>query len=389
MKQKSIFATIFIAITTIVLGQSNPIIVKPNISLPKDTIVSNNLIKSLNGFLASKEKPNSENPYVQNQDLLETSVLLDEMKEIEKSTKYKDDNFYKAYLNNIVPLDPNNFLIQFSYIGINENAPITVASFEILAQQKETQFYFCSPLKRNTTSWKIKKSENIIFHYKNTINQKITNQYAKSVKSFDQKLSAQNKKIEWYGFSDMPDMLQNIGVTYKLEYNGRTSSSFTAIENNSLLIVSGENNTTFQSFDTHDLWHERLHNVLSTKIINRPIDEGSAYLYGGSWGISWQKILKTFKEKVSSNPKTNWLTTYDDFYNFGENQQKHLMVPYVINALLVQKIEKEKGFPAVLEFLSCGKYQKGNENYFKVLEKLTGINQTNFNESVWKLINES
>ncbi len=389
MKQKSIFATIFIAITTIVLGQSNPIIVQSNISLPKDTIVCNNLVKSLNGFLASKEKPNSENPYVQNQDLLETSALLDEMKEIEKSTKYKDNNYYKAYLNNIAQLDSSNFLIQFSYIGINENVPIMVASFEILAQQKGNQFYFCSPLKRNTTSWKIKKTGNIVFHYKNTINQKITNQYSKSVKSFDQKLNAQNKKIEWYGFSDMPDMLQNIGVTYKLNYNGRISAAFTAIENNSLLIVSGDNNSAFQSFDPHDLWHERLHNVLSTKIINRPIDEGSAYLYGGSWGISWQQILKTFKEKISSNPKTNWLTTYDDFYNFGENQQKHLMVPYVINALLVQKIEKEKGFPAVLEFLSCGKYLKGNENYFKVLEKLTGINQTNFNESVWKLINES
>ena len=62
------------------------------------------------------------------------------------------------------------------------------------------------------------------------------------------------------------------------------------------------------------------------------------------------------------------------------------MAAYVINALLVQKIEKEQGFAAVMELLSCGKYEKGNENYFKALEKITGINKANFNAEVWKLV---
>ena len=46
------------------------------------------------------------------------------------------------------------------------------------------------------------------------------------------------------------------------------------------------------------------------------------------------------------------------------------------NALIVQKLERTKGFAAVLELLTCGKYEKGGENYFKVLEKLTGINKS-------------
>ena len=30
----------------------------------------------------------------------------------------------------------------------------------------------------------------------------------------------------------------------------------------------------------------------------------------------------------------------------------------------MQKLEKEKGFSSVWELLNCGKYEKGNDNYF-------------------------
>lgn len=389
MKLKINYITLLFLLTLFADAQNNHLVLPANITLPKDTVVSNRLIKSLNGFLAHKENPNKENPFVLNEDLLETSILLDEMKEIEKSTKYNDDNFYKGYLTNVVQLDTDNFLIHLSYIGVTQNSPVLAASFEVLAKLKQDKFYFLSPLKRNTTSWKSKKIGDFTFHYKNSINENNINDFVKNATQFDKKLNAKISKMEWYGCDDLPDILQTIGVKYKLVYNGRSLSTFSANENNTILAVSGSGNTHFNSYDPHDLWHDRLRNVISTRIINKPVDEGCAYLYGGSWGITWNQILKTFKEKVSSNPKSDWFSLYEQFYNFGESKEKHLIVGYVINALIVEKIEKEKGFPAVMELLSCGKYEKTNENYFVVLEKLTGINKTNFNDSVWKLINES
>ncbi|KFF19498.1 hypothetical protein [Flavobacterium hydatis] len=389
MKLKLTYSALLFTFTAITFGQVKPLIVEPTINLPKDTLIANNLIKSLNGFLSLKESPNKENTYVLKEDLLETSILLDEMKAIEKSGKYKDENFYKGYLNNVVQLDNDSFFIQFSYIGINENKPILGASFEILAKKRDDKFYFLSPLKRNTMTWQSKTIGNCVFHYKNTLNNKTASEYVKAVASFDAKLKPTSTKIEWYGCSDLPDLLQTIGVKYKINYNGNSSSNFNANENNTTLLVSGANNTSFNSFDPHDLWHERVRNVYPRSAINKPVDEGCAYLYGGSWGISWKDILATFKEKIASNPNSDWLTSYEDFYNFGESKEKHLLVPYVVNALIVQKIEKEKGFPAVLELLSCGKYEKGNENYFITLEKIIGINKSNYNESVWKLIKEN
>jgi hypothetical protein len=386
---KNIILLVSLHLGLLTFAQTNPLIVPANVVLPKDTLVANHLIKSLNGFLSQKESPNKENVFVLKEDLLETSILLDEMKGIEKSGKFKDDNFYKGYLTNVVQIDKSNFIIQFSYIGVNENTPILSASFEVLAKYIDDKFYFLSPLQRNTLSWQTKKIGNTTFHFKKELNTKVATEYVKDVAFFDKKLNAPQDNIVWYGCNDMPEVMQNIGVLYKLEYNGRSVSTFNANENKTTLLVNGTYNTSFNSFDPHDLWHERVRNALPKGNINKPVDEGCAYIYGGSWGITWPQILKTFKEKVANNPQSDWLSLYDGFYNFGENKEKHLIVSYLINALIVEKIEKEKGFPAVIELLSCGKYEKSNDNYFKTLEKLTGINRSNFNENVWALIKKS
>ena len=133
---------------------SQSIIIEKGINLPKDSVVSKQLISSLNGFLAQKEKPNKENTFVLKANLPETSALLDEMKGIDANNKAND--FFKPYLNNVVKLDENNFIVQFSYMGVLENAPLLRATFSLLAKREGDKFYFSSPLKQNTIGWKPK-----------------------------------------------------------------------------------------------------------------------------------------------------------------------------------------------------------------------------------------
>ncbi|GHT17304.1 hypothetical protein FACS189429_1080 [Bacteroidia bacterium] len=79
---------------------------------------------------------------------------------------------------------------------------------------------------------------------------------------------------------------------------------------------------------------------------------------------------------------------YNERYNFGESQEKHLLVTQMINALIIRKVEKEKGFSAVMDLLGSGNFLKDKDNFFNILEKTTGINEKNFNKEVWKLIND-
>jgi hypothetical protein len=366
-------------------AQTNPLRLNPNIVLPKDSIESKNLTGSLNSFLLSAQKPNEENQFVFESEKMETFIQLDEVNGIEKSGKFKDDYFYKPYLTNVVLLKDNNYLIQVSYIGTNENVAYLRASFEFIAHKTNNSFLFSSPLLRNTKNWKIEKAGNNIFHYQTIINKEKVKEFNKLTTTFDLKLKATNKTTDYYCCDNIIELQKLIGVDYKSDYNGRAESVWSSALGNKKLIVFGNNNAGFNEFDPHDLWHDRLSLVISRSKVNKPVDEGCAYIYGGSWGISWKDIFKEFKTQIAGNKNTDWAAikehpvsfTTKNFPNSADN---------IVNALLVKKIEKEKGFAGVWELLNVGPFEKGNEKYYQTLEKLTGITKENYNNKIWELI---
>jgi hypothetical protein len=375
------FTCILAAFISLCHAQS--VIVQSNIILPKDSVIKNQLISSLNGFLSQKEKPNRDNAFVWKENLLETSALLDEMKGIDRNLKTKEDNFYKCYLTNVVEFDDNDFIVQFSYMAMPENAPVLHASFKLSAKRENGRFYFYSPLKQNTVSWKTKKVGTITWHYKDTMNKANIKLFEASILSYDKRLNCPVESFDSYYCDNLSEVLQIVGIEYEANLNGLKNQSLSSHEANRDLFVNG--GSYYGSFfDPHDLWHDRLRTVMKSAVINRPVDEGCAYLYGGSWGYTWEEVLQKFKKYVAANPNANWLNLYIETTNM-EGGDKPIKVGYVLNALIARKLEKEKGFSAVRELLGCGPREKGDDNYFKTLDKLTGINKGNFNEQMQKL----
>ncbi len=366
------------------LGQTEHLIVSKYIHLPGDSMQRVQLITSIDQFLIQASGSNKENSFVLKDDLPETSALLDEIKGMGNSTESEKKYFYKCYLTNVVPLDSINYLIQFSYIGSNDSMPILRASFKLVAKKAGDRYLFSSTLKRNTISWRFKNDADFIFYYNGSFNSGKANDYVKKAKEFDKKLHAPEYTTRIYLCDNLSEALDLLGVQYKSDYNGISHDNFSSFENNISLNLIGSNDSDPAFLDIHDLWHDRLHHVVSNNVLNRPVDESCAYLYGGSWGISWPEIFKRFKVYMGTNK--DWLTAFNENKNFGTNQQYHLYVQYVIGALIVQQIEKEKGFGSVIELLSCGKRENGNENYFQALNKIEGINKSNFNEQVEKLV---
>ncbi|HEV3326695.1 MAG TPA: hypothetical protein VG052_13850 [Puia sp.] len=366
-------------------SQTQPLIVPKNVRLPTDSVRRVQLITSLNGFLAQASGPNKDNMFVQAAFLPETSALLDEMKGLSDPGADKS-NVYRCYLTNVDWLDSSDYIVQVSYLGINDSTPVLKASFKLIAYLRGDRYVFRSPLRRNTATWHKKNTGKFVFYYTYPINEIWLNNYRKLAEEFDKKLGAKEYVTELYCCNTVQEGLEMLGVDYKLGYNGYSSLGLSSFEDDISLNILGTSNTDRTIFDLHDLWHDRLHHVIPVSTINKPIDEGCAYLYGGSWGLSWEEIFKQFKAYMGGNK--DWLTAFTENKNFASSQQYHLYVSYVINALLAQKMEKEKGFPAVMEFLSCGKYEAGNDNYFRALDKIAGINRSNFNASVEKLVED-
>ena len=387
MKLKLI--TCLILPTFFAFGQSSKLTIHPHIRMPQDSAVSQQLMHALNAFLTSVAAPNEENQWVLESQRIETHILLDEFKDIEKSKAFADDDFYKPYLQNIIKLKEGQYLIQLSYIGTKDNESHLRASFELIAHKKtDDSFKFSSPLLWNTRDWKSTETNNNIFHYRQAINEENVQTFARLAAQFDEKLEIKDKTTEFYCTANLIEVLQLMGVTYRLDYNGVSQANFSSTLADRKLIVLGNDNATFDHLDEHDLWHDRLSLKISRRKVNKPIDEACAYLYGGSWGLSWEEIFDQFYDKVASNKKTDWTKIKEEPMNFAATRAEHLMADYVVNALIVRQIENEKGFDGVWEFLNCGPFEKGNANYYTALEKLTGIKQKGYNKAVWKLINQ-
>ena len=383
---KFIPALAFFLATLSASAQTPYLRINPNIVLPKDSIESKTLTASLSDFLLSAQKPNEENKFIFDGERIETFIQLDEVSGIEKSGKFKDDFFYKPYLTNVVPLRDNTYLIQVSYMGTNENEALLRASFEFIAHKTNNTFVFSSPLLRNTKNWEVEKAGNNIFHYQNTINKDKVKEFNKLTSSFDGKLKSTSKITDYYFCGNIIDLQKLIGVDYKSDYNGRTESVWSSSFGDRKLVIAGNNNESFNNFDPHDLWHDRLGLVIARSKVNKPVDEGCAYLYGGSWGLSWKEIFKAFKEQVASNRTMNWIEIKETPVYF-KTKEFNNSADYIVNALLIQRIEKEKGFAGVWELLNVGPVETGNEKYYQTLEKLTGITKANYNDKVWELVN--
>ena len=367
-------------------AQSNSIIVPSNVRLMKDSILRDKLISSLNGLLLQKDLRNEDNQYILPDKLLETSIFVDELKNIENSRKYKDTNFYKCYLNNVVRLNDSLFDVQLSFMSVIDSMPYLRASFSMKAVARKNQFYFYSMLSENTQLWRSKSDGQYTVYYESEAALRKAMKYLTIRGKFDQKLGITELPTTLYWAQSFKDALQLIGVNYKSNFNGRNAGSLYTYNDNRTIIVRGAPASDTLGFDPHDLWHSRLRKVLPRNQTNRPVDEGCAYLYGGSWGYEWKDILEKFKAFADEHPTADWLSYYNESKDYSTDPSKPLNVDFTINALLVQKIEATYGFEAVFKLLSCGKKTPDNENYFHALEEITGITKPNFNREIKKMI---
>jgi len=364
------------------------LIVGKDIRLPKDSIESKALINELNNFLNAIQQPDKDNQWILPSEKTETEFLIDDMKDMYKS----DSIIVQPYLINIAALsDKGSYLVQISYMSVNNDIPFLRAIFELIAHKTNDSFLFSSPLVRNTKEWRTKTVEFLTFHYQDVSAENAINQWSKAIIEYDKKLNVK-QPMEVYCCNDCNDMtcMQRLtGIIYKIDYNGFDWNMMDNTINGKIIAFYPQRESHREVVDTHDLFHWCANTAIPQEQRNFYMICGCAYVYGGSWGISWEDIQKMFKQRMSYDEKTDWLKLYFERYNFGESQAKHLLITQFINALILQKVEKEQGFPAVKELLSSGDMYKNRAHFFNILEKVAGINEKNFNEKAAKLIQEA
>ena len=364
------------------------LIIPQGIRLPEDPVAAAGLISSLRGWLAQRDQSDSLNEYLRGG--AATSVFMDELRNIDWWNKRDSASNCRCYLGNVVFLDSTRCRVQLNYMGLHEDTPILRACCTVLAQREGDKWTVSSTLEENTAGWKTMTIGNCVFHYRESLNARKAGEFVKQIASYDKRLGVSSVGIDFYSCDDKLEATRLVGEDYRLEYNGAGLLELASNYGARTVVVSGEPRIDgFNTWDTHDWWHARLHRVVSSKTINRPVDEGMAYLYGGSWRIyTWADVLTMFKAYAAANPKADWLALYKNGTNFAVRPWP-LGVANVINSLIVQRLEKEKGFFAALPLLTCGQRQAGDANYFAALKQVVGVDEAGFNGYVAELINQA
>jgi len=370
-------------VTTSAQQAADPLKISPGIRLPKDSVVRDQLLGSLRGWLQHA----NANDFVAPEDKAGMTALMDELKGLDRRIRPGDTTDYSCYLTNVADMGDGSYQVQLAYIGQRNVGPDLRACCTVVAQQKDGKFLFSSLLKEHTEDWKTRTIGNCTFHYRNRLNGRKAAEFQKRIALYDSKLTAAPQTIDYYCCGNFVEASQLMGLEYKSDYNGYAYNAYTGFTENHTVFVSGEKwIDNFSDWDPHDTWHDRLSKIIHSSTINRPVDEACAYLYGGSWRVySPEDILRRFREYAAAHPDADWVALYRDGVDFVPGP-KILKVSYAINELIVQHLEKEKGFSAVLELLNCGKKEKGDANYFAAIKRLTGVDEPQYNQFVWKLI---
>lgn len=387
MKKLLIAATLTLSAATILAQGTALLIVPHGVRLPKDSVTRVGLLASLEGWLGQRVGADTLNTYLKPETAASTAVFMNELRSIDWYGRRDSPVVCQCYLGNVISLDSMRCLVQLNYMELRKDTPVLKACCTVLAQRgDDNRWMMSSMLEQNTSGWKTKQIGNCTFHYKDRINEKKAAEFVRWIGSYDKRLHADGTVFDFYRCENVLEATKVIGEDYRSDYNGAGYYEFSRNYGNRTVIVSGEKSEDgFNSWDPHDWWHDRLHRVVPVSTIYRPMDEGMAYLYGGSWQTyTWKDVLSRFKDYVTAHPDADWLALYKNGTDYVPDRF-NLKVSYVINALIVQRI----GYDAALPLLECGPKQDGDGNYFTALKRVTGVDEAGFNAYIGRLIKEA
>ncbi len=366
-------------------AQTLELIIQNNIKLPKDSIERVLLISNLTDFLNEIGIEDSGTDWILPTEEVHSNFIIGELIQINEKRKVNEELIPR--LNNVTPIEKGKYLVQFSYF----NDSSLIALFEVLATKENKTYKFSSPLAWNTRNWEVLTDDYLMFYFDNG-NKNLCKQYIEHSKKFDSMLgNPQKKEIVFYSrdSDNLSSLLRLTGILYHIDYNGLTWSmtNYNSEAGNLKLYTTRMSNV--ETLDPHDMFHGCCAKGIPYSEQNRRMVCGTAYIYAGSWLMNWREIQEMFKERMDYDKNTDWLKLYFESFNFGESEEEHLLVTQFINALIVQKVEKEQGFSSVKKLLASGNMFKDREHFFEVLNEVTGINESNFNKKVGKLIDKA
>ena len=379
MRVKTITISILLAISLYANAQTQFAVAEKFYSSLSDTLTEQ-IINSLDKLLISIDNEKLDTTLVSNENMDFNRNFFADLKGIEQKDTIQ--KYFRGQLINLYPIENKQYLLTLTYTKENEIGRILT----FLAKENNGKIVFASPIQYNTKYWKSAKIGTLTYFFPDTIDTKLAESFNQKNIAIAKKLGLPVQNWDVYMCRNYQEVLQIQGYFYEFTQNGKINSGW-IVDPKTLFSVMNDEDFS------HDVFHIYAHKIRGEKRRNYTAEEGIAYLWGNAY-YPTGKTGKAPEQKDLVPLLRQYLQTYKDVMLldlFEKNPDvlaeygypKPIMVKSVISGIICEEIEKQKGEDGIIELIKCG---SGDENYFKSIEKLIGINRDNFNVEVKKLI---
>lgn len=377
MKVKTLTFSILLIISLCINGQTQFKVAVKFKSRLSDSI-TNQIINSLDRLLVSIDHEQLDTTLIDN----EYSDLNHNFFRYMKGIEAKDtiQNYYQAQLINLYPVENDQYMLTISYSKNDEIGRI----LNFLVKDNNGNIVFASPIKYNTRHWKTKTVGTLTYFFQDTIDIKRAEIFDQKNISIARKLNLPVRNWDVYMCGNFQEILQLQGYLYETSYNGVFNSGYIM-----------DPKTLFSVMNDEDFSHDVLHvygRAIRGDIRNATAECGLAYYWGNAYysGIigkspNLKELIPALQQYLQSHKDVKLLDLFDKKPNVlaEYGYPKPIQIHHIISGVICKEIEKQKGTEGIIELLKSG---RGDENFFKCIEKLIGINRDNFDKEIDKLI---
>jgi hypothetical protein len=194
-------------------------------------------------------------------------------------------------------------------------------------------------------------------------------------------MGLQPEHFDFYMVKNHQELWCLLGYEYDSNAVGNTTDGYGV---DSGVIFSVMHNEDF----SHDTFHYYSAKV-RTQPRNSAADEGVAYSWGNAYYtdengevLTQKQVANQLKQYLQQHPNTSLFELFTKNPLILSYQTK---VRSLLSSLICDEVEQRKGVAGIKVLLNCG---RGDDQFFKIVNEMIGINPANFNVKVAGLLQQ-
>jgi len=332
---------------------------------------ADSVLQRLDGFLQHKREPVGQNPFV---DPEYAKANLNPFENFfYPEFENGEDNFYKPTVLAVLPAKRyEQYVIKISYEGVTADKQAKLSLIGTLVVRKRKGNYFIyNAIDYNTRNWNTRQVGSVSYIYPNKLNLTRAWQMDKINHELARKFETKALPITYYRCDDPEQLLKMMGFDYLPGMYISMNGGFAQYWNNTVL--AGNNSELY----VHEVVH--FYTLKYFEGLTRIMNEGYATYIGGSGGLSLKQLGPEAKNYIDQHPQTDIVKAYTGFERMDEG---HIFT-YAVSGLICKDIETRYGFGKIKELFKA----HNDDDYFKTLQNITGIDRQHFADYVKHLAN--